>query len=202
MSTATAPPHENTTGRDHDGRFTKGNPGGPGNPFAGQVARLKKLLLATLTDEDMQAIARKLIDLARDGNLPAIKLVLAYTLGKPGQAFQRDLVEAEPLHRFPQPAAGRPEAPTAVTPPMPAPVPDLTPLDGPGTLDDLARELREIARAREQRLPNRQQRRAERRERQRAEQQRRQANASERQAGTGGPGAPSANGFFASGQAT
>jgi hypothetical protein len=202
MSTATAPPHENTTGRDHDGRFTKGNPGGPGNPFASQVARFKKVLLETLTDEDMQAITRKLIELAKDGDLHAIKLLLAYTLGKPGQAFLSEMMAVEPPHRAPQSAAGSPVALAPVTAPVPGLAPDLTPLDGPGTLADLARELREIARAGEQRLPNRQQRRAEKREQQRAEQQRRQASARERPAATGGPDAPSINGFFADGQTT
>ena len=38
----------NHTGRDASGRFTRGNKGGPGNPFARQVGQLRKALLQCL----------------------------------------------------------------------------------------------------------------------------------------------------------
>ena len=40
-----------TNGHDAKGRFTRGNPGGPGNPYARQVAALRKVILNRLTEE-------------------------------------------------------------------------------------------------------------------------------------------------------
>ena len=37
-------------GRDVHGRFTKANPGGPGNPFARKVAALRKALLDSVSE--------------------------------------------------------------------------------------------------------------------------------------------------------
>lgn len=55
----TAPP---TTpfadGRDQRGRFAKGNAGGPGNPHAAQVARLRAALLNAITEDDIRALRR------------------------------------------------------------------------------------------------------------------------------------------------
>src|SRR5262249_27316633 len=43
------------SGRDEHGRFLPGHPGGPGNPFAREVARLRKRIMAKLTDEKFDA---------------------------------------------------------------------------------------------------------------------------------------------------
>src|SRR5689334_10197691 len=79
-TTAETPP---TGGRDGKGRFTKGNPGGPGNPFARRVAALRTALLEVVTEDDIQEAAKRLIEKARQGDLAAIRLLYAYTLGKP-----------------------------------------------------------------------------------------------------------------------
>src|SRR5262249_30829658 len=83
MDTVALPDSPTTPGRDAQGRFSKGNPGGPGNPFARQVAQLRQALLDRLTGAKLQAIADKLIDQAKDGNVQATKLLFSYTLGKP-----------------------------------------------------------------------------------------------------------------------
>jgi hypothetical protein len=80
----TATPANSKTSRDGKGRFGKGNPGGPGNPHSKRIAQLRKLLLEQLGDDDLQVIAGKLIELAKEGELAAIKLLFQYTLGKPG----------------------------------------------------------------------------------------------------------------------
>jgi hypothetical protein len=77
-------------GRDPAGRFTKGNPGGPGNPFAKRAGELRSALMAALTDEDWQAVVRKLVDCAKAGEPWAIREVFDRTLGKPVEA---DLLE-------------------------------------------------------------------------------------------------------------
>src|SRR5262245_7238500 len=78
------------SGRDGQGRVTTGNPGGPGNPNARRVAQLRRRLLSRISEEEMDAIFAKLIELATDGDLGAIKLVLQYTIGKPGPVAELD----------------------------------------------------------------------------------------------------------------
>ena len=81
--------------RDANGRFAIGNDGGPGNPFARQTAALHSAFLQRATPEDMKAIADKLIEQAKAGNVVAAKLVLQYTIGKPAPAVQPDNLDAE-----------------------------------------------------------------------------------------------------------
>jgi hypothetical protein len=89
-NTATPPP-----GRDARGRFAPGNPGGPGNPFARQSARLRQVLLEVFDEQEMRQVAFTLRLLAQSGNLTAIKLVLQYLIGKPGAAVDPDRLEVE-----------------------------------------------------------------------------------------------------------
>jgi hypothetical protein len=88
--------HNNGDGCDGAGRFARGNKGGPGNPFARKVGRPRSALLETVTEDDMRAVAAKLVQMARGGNLPAIKELLERTLGKPVEAdFMERLDELE-----------------------------------------------------------------------------------------------------------
>src|SRR5688500_3044909 len=83
-------------GRDANGRFAPGWRGGPGNPYAKKVAQLRSVLLTTVTEDDMKAVALKLVEMARSGHLPAIKELLERTLGKPVEAdFLERLDELE-----------------------------------------------------------------------------------------------------------
>lgn len=85
------PPSPNRAdGRGAGGRFAKGNPGGPGNPFARRVARLRSLLLDAVSDDDLQAIAAKLVERAKAGDLAAAREVLTRTIGKPIDAIDPD----------------------------------------------------------------------------------------------------------------
>src|SRR5947209_5063675 len=84
------------------GRFAKGNPGGPGNPFARQTAALRQAFLDAVTPEDMQEIARRLIMEARLGNMTAAKLVLSYVLGKPPAAQNPDTLDQEECQQYQQ----------------------------------------------------------------------------------------------------
>lgn len=78
----TEPSTNGRNGRDASGRFTKSNPGGPGNPLAGRVAKLRAALLSAVSENDLKAIARKLVAKAKTGNVPAIKELLDRTVGK------------------------------------------------------------------------------------------------------------------------
>jgi hypothetical protein len=68
--------------RDKSGRFIKGNPGGPGNPFARRVAELRTALLEAATPERMRRLRRALFAQALAGDTAAA-LVLKYTLVGP-----------------------------------------------------------------------------------------------------------------------
>ncbi|MFG0313127.1 MAG: hypothetical protein ACF8LL_02920 [Phycisphaerales bacterium] len=88
------PSTNGANGRDTRGRFAKGNAGGPGNPLAGRVARLRSALIAAVTDEDMEAVARKLVSMAKEGDVAAIRELLSRTLGKPHEADLLERIES------------------------------------------------------------------------------------------------------------
>jgi hypothetical protein len=100
-----APPD---SGRGPDGKFVKGNKGGPGNPFARKIAAMRRAFFDAVTEEDLAAIARAMIEKAKQGDVAAARLVAQYTMGRPAEAvdpdrldelewqqWQRELVEAE-----------------------------------------------------------------------------------------------------------
>src|SRR5438445_5970139 len=89
-------------GHEANGRWAKGNKGGPGNPFARQVAQLRKVILNRLTEEDLLAITEALLAKAKEGSVGAAKLLLAYALGKPASAPDPDKLDGQELDHFKQ----------------------------------------------------------------------------------------------------
>jgi len=51
-----APSPNGGNGRNAAGRFVEGNVGGPGNPHAKEVARLRSAMLNAVTVDDLRAI--------------------------------------------------------------------------------------------------------------------------------------------------
>src|SRR5258707_11370129 len=86
--------------RTPDGRFAKDNPGGPGNPHARHCARMLALLRASISDQEMVAIIRMLVEKARAGDVSAAKLLMNYKLGKPGPAPNPDEMERDEWEHF------------------------------------------------------------------------------------------------------
>ena len=84
------PSTNGSNGRDEHGRFLPGHPGGPGNPHAKQVGKLRSAMLAAVSDKEMKAVVKKLVELAKGGNVPAAREVLDRCLGRPVEA---DLLE-------------------------------------------------------------------------------------------------------------
>jgi hypothetical protein len=121
-NTATAP--NGSHSRDTRGRFTRGNPGGPGNPFARRLARLRQALCQRVTEADIEALADQLLERARQGDLAATKLLFAYVIGKPTAAVDPDTLDREEW-RLHQQGTVTPEQVLAVLQglPPPAPVP-------------------------------------------------------------------------------
>src|SRR4051812_47078161 len=100
MSTAnTNQANENAT-RDAKGRFAPGNPGGPGNPFARQVAELRKAIVHAAKPELIERVIAKMGELGAEGNVQAAKLFLAYSVGKPKPAPEPDRMDAEEWHGY------------------------------------------------------------------------------------------------------
>jgi hypothetical protein len=95
MNTEQAKPADANSGHDDLGRFVMNNKGGPGNPFARQVAALRQALLDSITPDDIQDVATRLLALAKEGNVQAAKLLLAYTIGKPQPAPEPDRLDAD-----------------------------------------------------------------------------------------------------------
>jgi len=93
---------ESTDKREANGRFAKGNKGGPGNPFARQVAALRQTLLNRTTPKDFEKIADELIKKAKTGDVAAIKLLFQYTLGKPAPSPDPDHLDVDEWHKLQQ----------------------------------------------------------------------------------------------------
>jgi hypothetical protein len=116
----------NATGRESNGRFAKNNRGGPGNPFARQVAAFRACLINSVTEDDMKAIVYKLVDRARFGNLQAIKLLFSYLLGTPKPVVEPDELDLHEMHLAHQTtlaAQALQQAEKANSPPNDAPTP-------------------------------------------------------------------------------
>jgi hypothetical protein len=99
-NTKTEPSLNGDNGRGMDGRFAKGNPGGPGNPFARQVAALRRVLLEAVSANDLRDIVNALVAQARCGHVAAAKIVLEYTLGKPAKTVEPDHLDIEEWQHF------------------------------------------------------------------------------------------------------
>jgi len=65
-----------------NGRFKKGNPGGPGNPFAGKVQQFRLAMLEAVTSADLRKVMAALVKKAKAGDVSAIRETLDRLLGK------------------------------------------------------------------------------------------------------------------------
>ena len=86
--------------RGRNGRFLPGHGGGPGNPHAQKVHRLRSALLNAVTPADISEIVRKLIEMAKEGDLAATKELLDRTIGRPVAAVELTGADGEPLLQF------------------------------------------------------------------------------------------------------
>jgi hypothetical protein len=91
IQTVQAPPTAN--GRDTNGRFAKGNAGGPGNPFYRKQAEFRRACLELFTQEDVMSLLRVMLALGRNGDVAAAKVFLEYVVGKPHKAPDPDREE-------------------------------------------------------------------------------------------------------------
>jgi hypothetical protein len=84
-------------GRNNVGHFVKGNSVAKGNPQAKRMAELRKAAREAATEEDVQALIRKMGEMGRDGDVPAAKVYLEYTVGKPVQGIELSGADGDPM---------------------------------------------------------------------------------------------------------
>jgi hypothetical protein len=85
------------SGRDGNGRFTAGNTLNPGNQPYKRLHELRRLFLASVTDDDVQEAIRQLVTAAKAGEPWAIKEFFDRTLGKAPQAVELSGPDGQPL---------------------------------------------------------------------------------------------------------
>jgi hypothetical protein len=95
-----APADASRSGREASGRFAKGNLGGPGNPFTRRTAALRRAFCESVTDEDIRSLAQQLLVKAREGDMGAAKVLLAYAIGKPAEAVDPDTLDEHEWQHF------------------------------------------------------------------------------------------------------
>jgi hypothetical protein len=120
---ASAPPDGTPgAGRDARGRFARGNLGGPGNPFARQVAALRQAAVDAVSADDVRAIIAKMTEKALAGDVAAAKVVLSYAVGRPAAAPEPDRLDIEEWDHFKATAPMMKEAGDLVTPDSALPI--------------------------------------------------------------------------------
>lgn len=79
------PDSNGKNGRGGNGRFLKGNTGGPGNPQLQRLGEWQGAFREAITVDDMKTIALQLVAAAKSGEPWAVKEFLDRTLGKAPQ---------------------------------------------------------------------------------------------------------------------
>lgn len=75
--------------RGADGRFVKGNPGGPGRPPKEREEKYYEILLNTVTFADWKEIIQKAAAQAKKGDATARKWLSDYIVGAPVQRVEQ-----------------------------------------------------------------------------------------------------------------
>ena len=81
--------------RDTEGKFAKGNSGGPGNPHARACAKMLEIFRNTISEQEMVEICRMLYLKAVGGDISAAKIILSYKIGKPLPAPHPDSIDRD-----------------------------------------------------------------------------------------------------------
>ena len=87
-----------SNGRGKNGKFIAGNSAAKGNPHAKKVAKLRSIMLGATSEADMRAITRKMISLAKGGDIAAAKLVWDRLLGSVTPIVAIDMKQAHQVN--------------------------------------------------------------------------------------------------------
>jgi hypothetical protein len=77
-----------SNGRTRSGRFGKGNTFGKGNPNLRRIHLLRNRLLQAVDGDAMTQIGTKLVEMAKSGDLDAMRVLFTFTIGRPPQAIE------------------------------------------------------------------------------------------------------------------
>ena len=88
------------SGRNGNGTFAKGNPGGPGRPTKAVEELGREAIREALTVEDLKAVWAVVKSKAIEGDLAAAKLIFEYTTPKPTQKSDITLSQKIPLEEY------------------------------------------------------------------------------------------------------
>lgn len=69
--------------RDGNGKFAKGNPGGPGRPPKEREVKFYDITLSAVSLDDWKLIVKKAVDQAKRGDGVARKWLADYLIGEP-----------------------------------------------------------------------------------------------------------------------
>lgn len=76
---------------DENGKFAKGNPGGPGRPKKEREQKYYEITLTAVTFDEWKAIVIKAKDQAKRGDAVARKWLSDYLLGPPIQRTEHEI---------------------------------------------------------------------------------------------------------------
>jgi hypothetical protein len=85
--------------RDAAGRYAKGNKGGVGNPFARNVAMIRKCFFSAVTENEMTCLVRLIFHMAMEGDLKAAGVLFKYMIGQPNQYQNPDALDTDEWQR-------------------------------------------------------------------------------------------------------
>lgn len=86
------------TGRDpQSGRFAAGNQISRGNSIAMRTREMRRAIFSAVEAADVEAVIRQLMGQAKTGDIPAAKLFLEFTCGRPSQSLEITGKDGEPL---------------------------------------------------------------------------------------------------------
>ena len=74
--------HDDTVRSRVNGQFALGNTAGRGNPNVKRMGELRRQFIDAVTVEEFREVRDKLVSLAKDGDLSAIKLYLDQAIGR------------------------------------------------------------------------------------------------------------------------
>src|SRR4051812_39257683 len=97
MSDDVSPGPNGRAGHTPDGKFARGNKLASGNPVAKRMYELRRALLDAADAGTVQRVARKMGELAAEGDVAAAKLYLEYAVGRVPQAIELSGPDGEPI---------------------------------------------------------------------------------------------------------
>lgn len=77
--------------RDSKGRFVKGGKGGPGRPKKEKEQRYYEIALSAVPFKQWRKIIKKAASMAERGDMPALRFLADYFLGRPSQRIEQDI---------------------------------------------------------------------------------------------------------------